>query len=268
MHPIEHLRHLARVAGADPVFVAREAALSLAEIAALEPAGLVPACRRLVEAHVESGLVWWLSARVLTADDQPAACRQAARELDDDPTDRVLATHLPDETTALVVGWPGLTASALGRRGDVEVLVVDAEGAGGRLVGRVHERGGEACLVPASGVGPAAAVAGLVLVEASAAGPSGVLASPLSLAAAAVAAHAGVPVWAVTGVGRVLPAPLWDALLARLDAGGAEPWDRPGELVPAALIAAVVGPGGCAGVEEGLSAAACAVAPELLRPVG
>ena len=88
MHPIEHLRYVARAAGADPALVASEAAAALAQMAALDPAGLVPACRRLVERHLTAGPVWWLSARILGADDQRAAAREAAALLDRDPTMR------------------------------------------------------------------------------------------------------------------------------------------------------------------------------------
>ena len=44
-----------------------------------------------------------------------------------------------------------------------------------------------------------------------------------SHAAAAVAHHAGVPVWVVAGVGRVLPQRMWEALTQRLDEGEDEP---------------------------------------------
>jgi hypothetical protein len=268
VHPIEHLRHVARASGADGALVAQEAARALAQMAAIEPAGLVPACRRLVERHLVSGPIWWLSARILAADDQRAAARQAATELDHDDTGRRLAAALPESSTAIVVGSPEHTSFALRVRGDVEALVVDSGGEGAPLVRRLIDGGSDASLVPVSGVGAAAAVAGLVLVEALAAGPTGLLAAPGSLPAAAVAAHVGTPVWAVTGVGRVLPDRLWDALLAGFDAAGAEPWDRDAELVPAPLLTGVVGPDGEAGVAEGLSAATCPVAPELLRLTG
>jgi hypothetical protein len=268
MHPIEHLRHVARSTGADPVLVATEAATALGQMAAIEPAGLVPACRRLIERHLTSGPVWWLSARILGADDQRGAARAAAAELEGDGTARRLAALLPDGASALVVGWPDLIAEALRIRGDVEALVVDASGEGGALVRRLRDGDSEAALVADSGVGSAAAVAELVLVEAHVAGPAGILATPGSLPAAAVAAHLGVPVWAVTGVGRVLPERLWDALLARFDATGTEPWDRPLELVPAALLTAIVGCDGTMPVDQGLAAATCPAAPELLRPTG
>lgn len=268
MHPIEHLRHVARATGADPGLVVREAASALADMTRVEPAGLVPACRRLIEGHVSSGPVWWLSARLLGADDTVVAAREAIRELDDDQTDEYLAAAIPDSATLLVVGWPDICAMALRRRGDVEVLVVDSADEGAPFVRRLRDRGGEAALVPESGTGPAAAVAEVVAVEALAGGPSGVLASPGSMAAAAVAAHRGIPVWAVTGTGRVLPQRLWDALLARLDASGSEPWDRSVELVPASLISAVIGPDGPKEPDAGLRATTCPAAPELFRPAG
>jgi hypothetical protein len=81
-----------------------------------------------------------------------------------------------------------------------------------------------------------------------------------------VAVPAATPVWVVAGVGRVLPGPLWDALLARLDAGAQEPWDRSVELVPVNLIADLVGPDGRLPAVDGLARAGCPVAPELLRP--
>ncbi len=265
MHPIEHLRHVARATGADPALVASEAASALAQMAALEPAGLVPACRRLIERHLTSGPVWWLSARILGADDPRAAAREAAALLDGDRTMRHLAEALPDGATVAILGWPDLTADALRRRGDVEALVIDSGGDGAVLVRRLHDAGNDAELIPDGRVGSAAAVAELILVEAYVGGPAGVLAAPGSLAAAAVGAHLGTPVWAVAGVGRVLPERLWDALVVRFDEAGDEPWERPAELVTASLISAVVGPEGLVPAEEGLAAATCPVAPELLR---
>lgn len=268
MHPIEHLRYLARVTGADPTVVASEAADALVDMARMQPAGLVPACRRLIDRHLTAGPVWWLSARMLRSEDPVAAGRDSAAELATDRTARHLADELPDGGTVAVVGWPDSTADALRRRGDVEVLVVDWAGEGRQLARRLADHGSTVSLVPESGVGPAAVVADVVVVEALAAGPAGVLAAPGSMALAAVAAHQQVPVWAVTGVGRVLPAPLWDALLARLDESGDEPWDRSAEVVPADLVTRVVGPDGAAEPDAGLAATSCPPAPELYRAAG
>ncbi|HEX4865285.1 MAG TPA: hypothetical protein VFV02_14535 [Acidimicrobiales bacterium] len=268
MHPIEHLRYVARASGADPSLVAREAASALADIAVTDPAGLVPACRRLVERHLTSGPVWWLSARVLGAADPSEAALSAALELEQDQTDRHLAAELPDSSTITVVGWPESTGAGLRRRGDVEVLIVDSLGEGSALARRLANAGSDCEVVSNSGVGPAAAVSDLVVVEALVAGPAGALAAPGSLPAAAVAVHAGRPVWLVTPVGRVLPGGLWDALLSRFDETAGEPWDRPAELVPATLFSVLIGSDGPAPVEQGLAAATCPTAPELLRSAG
>ena len=201
---------------------------------------------------------------MLAADDPAGAARLAIDELDGDQTDRHLAYELPDAATVLVVGWPDLCALALRGRGDVEVLVVDSRGDGQPFVRRLRDRGNEAALVLDSGAASAAAVADLVLVEALAAGPGGLLAAPGSLAAAAVAAHQEIPVWAVAGVGRVLPERLWEAMVTRLDDSGAEPWDRPVEVVPATLLTRVLGPDGAQEVEAGLRASTCPASPEPL----
>ena len=251
MHPIEHLRYVARSSGADPSLLVRETAGALAGMLAVEPAGLVPACRRLVERHLTVGPVWWLSARVLTAPDPLRAARASAAEMDNDPTARALAAALADDVTVTVVGWPEVAGAGLRRRGDIEVLVADAMGDGPILARRLEDAVARATVVADAGVAAAVVVSDLVVIEATAAGPSGVLATLGSHSAAAVAASRGVPVWVVAGVGRVLPAPLWDSLLGRLDQGPAEPWDRPVELVPAALVTAVAGPDGLVGPRRG-----------------
>ncbi len=264
MHPLERLRYVARVQGADPALLAVEMAESLAEIAGEDPAGLVPACRRLVDRHPSNGPVWWLSARLLSSPDPADAASEAAGALTHDPTAGRLAAALPDDAVVAAVGWPDVVGEALRRRGDLEVLLVDGGGESAGLLHSLEAAGAAVCPVPDWGVAAAASVAGVVLVEASLAGPGGLLAAPGSYAAAAVAARAGVAVWAVAGVGRVLPGALWDAALARLDADGREPWDRDVEVVPAELFEQVVTPEGLHG-PEAFQEPGCPVAPELLR---
>jgi hypothetical protein len=266
VHPIEHLRYVARASGADPVMLVRETADALSGVVRVEPAGLVPACRRLIERHLTVGPVWWMAARVLTAPDPVAAARAAASALEADPTGATFSAVLPDDITITVVGWPDIAGGALRRRGDVEVLVADAMGEGSILARRLDDAGTPAMVVGDAGVAAAVVVSDLVVVEAAAAGPSGILARPGSHSAAAVAVARGIPVWAVVGEGRVLPGPLWDSLLQRFDAGPAEPWDRAVELVPASLLTEVVGPGGRGLPADALEHASCPVAPELLRP--
>jgi hypothetical protein len=79
-----------------------------------------------------------------------------------------------------------------------------------------------------------------------------------------VASCAGVPVWLVTGVGRLLPEPTWNALAARLD--GEEPWALADEVVPLGLVTQLTGPAGPEPVAAGLARTNCPIAPELFRP--
>ena len=141
-----------------------------------------------------------------------------------------------------VVGWPDLVAEAIVRRGDVCVLAVDAaDGVG--FARRLQRSDVEAEIVPSAGIGSAAAAADLVLVEAAAVGTDGVIAPTGSRAAASAAYCAEVPVWLVAGVGRRLPAPMWQHMLDLLaDAG--DPWDLDDEVVPLGLVSHVAGPSG------------------------
>jgi len=261
MHPFERLRMAARAGGEDPSLVARQAASALAAIAG-EPAAVVTACRRLVDRQPASGPVWWLAARVLAAADPGNEAWRSADELRHDPTARALADALPDGATVTVLGSPPVVSRALGRRGDVWALVVDARGQGGRLLYQLEEEGGDVDLVSESGLAAAVLASDVVVLEADALGPGGLVAAAGSRAAAAVAGHAGVPVWAAAGVGRVLPEGLWDALVARLD-DRPSPWDRPSELVPLDLVDVIVGPAGEESLEEALARAGCVAVPEL-----
>jgi len=69
-------------------------------------------------------------------------------------------------------------------------------------------------------------------------------------------------VWVVAGVGRILPARLWGALVDRVTALG-HPWDCDWEVVPLGLTTAVVGPGGPLSPADALELVDCPDAPEL-----
>lgn len=264
MHPIERLRYVARAgSGAGPSLLVREAAAALASIGS-DPAGMVTGCRRLISRHPGAGPLWWLSARVLHAADPVAEAWRAAAEVDEDPTDGVLAAHLPDDTTVTVLGWPELASEALKRRGDIEPLVVESGGDGYDLVRRLTHYDVDAVAVPEAGLGAAVAESGLVLLEASALGPEAFVAPLGSMAAAAVARTLGRPVWVVAGVGRVLPGRLFEALVHQLTADD-DPWDLADELVPLSLADAVVGPDGPEQPAEAVKRADCPIAPELLK---
>jgi hypothetical protein len=262
MHPIERLRYVARASGADQTLLVRETAQALSAFHD-DPAGLVAAARRIVDRHPTSGPLWWLCSRVLTAPDSHHEAWDAVDEISDDPTATELAYALEADGTVCLVGWPELVGEALPRRGDVEVLAVDSLGEGSGLVRRLMQAGIDAVDVPTSGLGAAVAAADVLLLEAVAAGPEGFLAVSGSLAAATVARHHEVPVWAVVGVGRRLPARMWTALQARREARTEDPWDLDEELVPFDLVDRVCSPGGLESPADAARRTDCPVAPEL-----
>lgn len=263
MHPIERLRMVARAGREDATLLGREAASALASLGG-DPAGLVTACRGLVARQPTCGPVWWVAARVLNAADATSEAWRAGDELARDATAGGLAYELPEDATALVMGRPEVATEALLRRGDVRALVVDALDEGGSLVSMLRRAQGDAVLVPESGVGAAVSAASVVLVEAFAMGPSGLVATAGSAAAAALGRQQEVPVWAVAATGRVLPEPLWAALAAGL-ARRADPWHELDEVVPLAWVDVVVGPRGAAPPAEAVASPTCPVAPELVR---
>jgi hypothetical protein len=263
MHPIERLRYVARSTGAPQDLLVRESAAALMSFAD-DPSGLVTACRRIVGRQLACGSMWWLCSRMLTAPEPIAEARAAVAEIEDDTTPRRLAAALPEDATVLALGWQSLVANGLARRGDVEVLVADVLGEASSFVRHLETRDVEGVEVPLSGLGAAAAEADLVILEASAWGPDAFLAVAGSRAAAAVAHHAGVPVWAAVGVGRVLPGRVWDALVDRLDVN-VERWDADDELVPVDLVDFVIGPAGSESPEDTTRRADCPIAPELFR---
>ena len=256
MHPIERLRYVARARGAPPGELGWEAARALMSVTVDDPVALVTGCRRLVDRHPTVGAIWWLAARVLVASDPLAEARAAAEELDADDTARHLAVALPEDSTITVVGWAEQSATALRRRGDLDVLLVESGHAGWD---------DEVAYVPESGLGAAVAASDLVLLEAGALGPGGFVAPAGARAAAAVARHCGIDVWVVAGAGRVLPDRLWDALCERIEGGPAERWELPEEVVPLDLATHVAGPAGIGPATEAPKRADCPIAPELLR---
>lgn len=260
---MERLRSVARARLLDPGVVARESAAALAALGD-DGAGLLLSCRRLLERHPTSGPLWWLCARVVCAADAPAEAWRCADELEGDPTAGVLATEVPDDATVVVVGWPEVAAGALARRGDLRSLVVDGRGDGAALAQRLRAVDADAVDVDDAGTGPAVATSDLVVLEAAALGPTAFVAAPGSWAAAAVARHAGIPVWLVAGVGRSLPLGLWTASARRR--GGGEPWVAHHDVVPLELADAVVRPDGRVALAEGVRLLAdCPDAAELLK---
>jgi len=293
MHPIERLRWVARSPEGDLSLVAAEAAEALASFAD-DPAGLVIASRRLIERRPSAGPLWWLASRVLCSLDPGFEALACAAELESDRTAVALAGDLPGGTIA-IVGWPDQASTALrlrarmddagtgrgGGRGRVReegtadrvVVVQSGEGRPGRLSPRggweppadawgctdwLQSHGVDARLLPAGEVAAAGRRGVLALLEASAVGPESFLAPVGSAALADAARAAERPVWLVAGAGRILPGPLYDALVRRVG-------DDPDvEVVPMAAADEVAGPAGPVPLTR-MARPDCPVAAELLR---
>jgi len=265
MHPIERLRAVARSSGLDAVDLVRETATALGAFRD-DPAGMVAACRRMLVRHPTCGPLWWLTSRVCCAAEPTSEGWRCAEAVDADPTARHLARALPDDATVLVVAASDTIGRALRARGDLRVLVLDGDdGAARSLVRRLDRAEVDAALVEPLGLGAAAAEVTVVLVDAAVAGPDRFVAGAGARAAAAVAAHAGVAVWLVGGVGRFVPARVFDVVESRLWAMGDEPWEAPHEVVPLDLVRAVVGPDGLVDVAAAVASTDCPIATELFR---
>jgi hypothetical protein len=80
-----------------------------------------------------------------------------------------------------------------------------------------------------------------------------------------LARHAGVPVWLVGGIGRMLPGRMFDGLRLRVEPD--DPWEADDEFVPLDLVDRIVGPRGPESVTEALQRIDCPVAPELFKGI-
>src|ERR1700755_1982932 len=112
VHPIERLRYVARASGGDQRMLVRETAGAIRGLQ-FEPAGLVVACRRIVERHPTSGPLWWLCSSVLAATEPFAVASELADRIEEDPTPDVLIDLLPADATVCVLGWPDLAGEAV-----------------------------------------------------------------------------------------------------------------------------------------------------------
>jgi hypothetical protein len=257
---------VARSSGGDQRMLVRETAGALRGLG-FDPAGLVVACRPIVERHPNSGPLWWLCASVLAAADPYRCAAALADAIEMDPTPDVLVDGLPDGATVCIVGWPDLIGEALLRRGDATVLAIetDEDAIGSTaFVRRLRHADVDAEVVPASGSAAAVLASDLVVIEAMASSATDLLATQGSRALASVAYCAEVPVWAVIGRGRCLPTPLFEAMGGRASTGTL-PWESDTEIVPLVLSNWVARPDGVVPTADVSMQPECPMSYELLR---
>ena len=118
-----------------------------------------------------------------------------------------------------------------------------------------------------------AAAADVVVLEADAIGPTGMVLDPDDRGLLEAARLCEAEIWVVGGAGRVLPPRLWHALCARLESAGDAPRrrgpfddDGPRSVVVEELrgVTRIVGPSGAQGVAEALARPGCPEPPELV----
>lgn len=242
VHPIEHLRYVARSHGADPVEVAFGAAEALAGVTSDPPALLVSA-RRLVEHHPSNAQLWTICAHAVTSIDPRGDITSAVAEMSHDDTAGHLVGALADIDSITTVGWSGHLLDALVRSGAVHALVVDSLGDGQDML-RVLSRRDVSCeLVAPEGSGTAAASSDVVVLPVFAVGDDASLAPGGALALASTAYCAGRPVWAVAAAGVRLSQPMFE-VMSRISLDRPDPWAAGVDVLPHGLVTRVFSPRG------------------------
>ena len=266
VHPIEHLRYVARAQGADPASLVEETAHALGSLH-FDPSGLVVACRRIVERHPFTGALWWLCANVSTSAEPFEAVWELADQIRNDPTGAELGAVLPDDALVATIGDPDVIGDGLIRRGDIRVLALDAGHTATSFVRRLERYDVDVDPVDAGVAGVVTKHADVVLVEAMAVDPERAVVPVGSSTIAAAARSWGTEVWLVAGVGRRLPAGFVDAMVAKVEALGEDidPWDVEVEVLPTSMFTHVVGPHGKVPMGPPAIVAECPMAHELLR---
>lgn len=230
MHPIERLRYIARDGYLPTEAIVEEVVTAFAHLVD-EPAGLT-SLRRVLVRQGWCGPLWWAAARVLTAPDGYSECREVLGELASDTTPDELCALLSSQRVG-VLGWTEQAALALVNSPDISITVFDAAGEGNAAARQLAAYGANVLDV-VSGRDMAAAMEAVevLLVDSALTGPHEFLAPAGSGGVLAAAADAGVQRWLIAGVGRRLPAWLYER--ASEHAIGCAP--RPSERVPATLV--------------------------------
>ena len=262
MHPIEHLRYVARATGADPVSLVHETSQALRGLRH-EPAGLVLTARRIVERHPTCAPLWWLCAQVLVAPDPFDRAEELSLELDADRTTDHLVDALPQDAVMCVVGWSPTALEAIARRGDCSAFVIDSFGTADTAVRVLEQAGCTAEAVSLEHAALAVARSNLVIADALACGPEMFFASAGSYGVAALAHVESVPMWLTARKGTRLPNELWLAMHSR-NRDVDQPWRTEVDEIPLALCGTFVGPTGISHVPADAVRPECPATTEML----
>jgi hypothetical protein len=264
--PAERLRAVTR-RNVDEDRLAIEAADALEGFAS-EPASLVVACRRVLAHHRSSGPLWWVCARILAAPDARAAARESSRLLETDRTADRLGATLPlldEHQVVAVVGWPEAVDLAMIERIDLDAVALRVDGV--NPAAALRRRSSERGVRIVDPWDPTITDVVRFLVQASAIGPDHCLVPAGTTDALDTLGSAVREVWVIGGVGRVLPARLYD--IVRTAALDADPFDDDAavEELSIARVDCIAGPRGVQRASEAAARSDCPVVPELLRPL-
>jgi hypothetical protein len=245
MHPIEHLRYIARARGADPRDLVRETAYALGSLGC-GPAEMVVACRRILDRHSDCAPLWWLCSQLMCDSDLANdhwALSEIAEQIDNDETDRLIAEALGDSAKVLTLAGAPTVAAGLGRRGDLSVFVVDSRHHGSAMIQYLERR--EVACEPVQPEAIAAALTGVdvVVLEADVLSATRAITRIGGQILTVMAAAASVPVWMVAPTGVGLPDQVLTAIDARLSEGSDHRWELDHEIVDLTMVTKVIAGG-------------------------
>ncbi len=258
--PAERLRSVTR-RNVDDDRLAAAAADALAGFSD-EPASLVVACRRVLAHHPAHGQLWWVCSRILAAADAAAAAYAAVQELEGDRTGDRLGATLPllDEGEVVaIVGYSATIDDALLERFDLDAVAIRVDGDDPYVA--LRRRRSDHVVRVVDEWDPVLERTARLLVSASAIGPERALV-PAGTAAVFEAVGTGArEAWLVGGVGRVLPARVYEMIVSSL------PAESSYEEISLQRFDRIAGPRGIERPSDAVGRIDCPVVPELLRPL-
>ncbi|HEV7526754.1 MAG TPA: hypothetical protein VGP92_17435 [Acidimicrobiia bacterium] len=258
--PAERLRSVTR-RNVDDDRLAAAAADALAGFSD-EPASLVVACRRVLAHHRAHGQLWWVCSRILAAADPAAAAHVAVNELESDRTGDRLGATLPllDENEVVaIIGYSSTVDDALLERFDLDAVAIRVEG--DDPVAALRRRRSEHAVRVVDEWDPVLEHTARLLVPATAIGPERALVAAGAPSAIDTIGAGASETWLVGGVGRVLPARVYETLVSSL------PADSGFEEISLQRFDRIAGPRGLERPTDATARIDCPIVPELLRPL-
>jgi hypothetical protein len=164
-----------------------------------------------------------------------------------------------------VVGWPEAVDLAMIERMDLDAVALRVDGA--NPAPALRRRSSERGVRIVDPWDPTLTDVVRFLVQASAIGPERCLVPAGTTDALDTLGSAVREVWVIGGVGRVLPARLYDIVRGAALASASPDDDAPVEELSIERVDCIAGPRGVQRASEAAARSDCPVVPELLRPL-